>query len=79
MTLCDKILLVDSLIKENPDVTIKDYLETVSEITGIKETSMWIIPSESFHSIPEIPAVKEREYKRHYKSKYVSPAKLHCR
>jgi len=38
VTLCEKISLVDSLIRENPDVTINDYLETVQEIEKISES-----------------------------------------
>jgi len=75
MTLCKKISLIDSLIKENPDTTIKDYLDTMSEIEGISYSTKWIIRKSNFDSIPDI-APRERGYNRHYESKYVSPAKL---
>ena len=38
MTLCEKIKLIDELIREDPDHTIKDYLELVDELMGIQKT-----------------------------------------
>lgn len=35
MTLDDKIALIDAMIKENPDYTIKDYLELMKDINAI--------------------------------------------
>ena len=39
MTLKKKELLIDDLIKEDPDSTIKDYLETIAEIEKIIKTN----------------------------------------
>jgi hypothetical protein len=38
MTLTDYIKIVDSLIKENPDSTIKDYLELKTELELIEKS-----------------------------------------
>lgn len=35
MTLADKTKLINDLIRENPDATIKDFLECMVELTGI--------------------------------------------
>lgn len=35
MSLQELVKLVDDLINENPDYTIKDFIETVNEINGI--------------------------------------------
>lgn len=35
MNLQELVKLVDDLINENPDYTIKDFIETVNEINGI--------------------------------------------
>lgn len=72
MNLCEKISLIDSLIKENPDTTIRDYLDTVSEITGISESV--VIPK----VVKEI--VVNKIVKRKYllfEAKYVTPSKIH--
>lgn len=36
MTLCERIKLIDEMIRENPDVTIKDYLQLKRDLEGIK-------------------------------------------
>ena len=38
MTLATRIQLIDDMVKENPDVTIKDYVELVREINRIKSS-----------------------------------------
>lgn len=38
MTLIEEQKLIDDMIKENPDTTIKDFLELKSEITGIEKS-----------------------------------------
>jgi hypothetical protein len=47
MTLEDRIKLVNDLVRENPDVTIKEYLEAVGEIDveveGIAAASISVI------------------------------------
>lgn len=42
MTLEDQTKLIEDLIKENPDSTIKDFLELVNEIDGISETARMV-------------------------------------
>lgn len=37
MTLCDQIKLVDDLIKEDRDTTIRDYLEVLKDIAKVEE------------------------------------------
>jgi hypothetical protein len=37
MTLEDKIRLIDELIEEYPDVTIREYVDALKEITDIEE------------------------------------------
>lgn len=72
MTLNERISLIDSLIKENPDTTIKDYLETLSEITGISQ-AMFLIPKKK-----EVELVlKEEKHRKVFQAKYVTPAKIH--
>lgn len=39
MKLSDRIQLIDDMIRENPDYTIKDYLELVKELEGIKKSA----------------------------------------
>lgn len=39
MNLSEKIELINDLIKENPDNTIKDFLEIILEIEGIESES----------------------------------------
>lgn len=36
MELADKIKLIDDLIREDPEHTIRDYLEYLNEIEGIE-------------------------------------------
>jgi hypothetical protein len=36
MTLADRIKLVDDMVRENPDVTIKEYLELVKEFDEVR-------------------------------------------
>ena len=38
MTLSDQITFIDDLIRENPDITIREYLEAVQEIDSIEKT-----------------------------------------
>lgn len=76
MTLCEQISLIDSLIKENPDTTIKDYLETVNEINGIKDAVLWTIPFKEYHSLPDISPVKKIR-QQHLQDKYLHAAKVH--
>lgn len=40
MTLEDQTKLINDLIKENPDSTIKDFLELVMEVDKITEMAM---------------------------------------
>lgn len=39
LTLTEKEKLIADLIKENRDVTIKDYLETIKEIEEIQQNT----------------------------------------
>lgn len=38
MTLDQQVELVNSIVKKDPDFTIKDYLELLTEIDGIEAT-----------------------------------------
>lgn len=41
MTLCEKIRLIDDMVRENPDATIKDYMELMGDLNKIERaTSM---------------------------------------
>lgn len=42
MTLAEKIKLIDDMIEENPEVTIRDYIELVKEIKGIQSRSIFL-------------------------------------
>lgn len=44
MTLAERIKLIDQMIRENPDYTIKDYLELVKDIEVIEEARDTVIP-----------------------------------
>lgn len=44
MTLCERIKLIDDMIRENPNVTIKDYLELVGEIREIENVNHIELP-----------------------------------
>jgi hypothetical protein len=37
MTLSARIKLINDMVRENPDTTIKDYLELVRDLEGISE------------------------------------------
>lgn len=41
MTLAERIKLVDDMVKENRDVTIKDYLELVKELQRIRSSRIF--------------------------------------
>lgn len=43
MTLEAKNKLINDLIRENPDSTIKDYLEVIKELESIEETDTVIV------------------------------------
>jgi hypothetical protein len=46
MTLSARIKLIDDMVRENPDATIKDYLELVRELDTISisnETQLYLI------------------------------------
>jgi hypothetical protein len=75
VTLCEKISLIDGLIRENPDTSINDYLETVKEIEGIRESAMVIIPKPVLNS--ETYNLKMRKTRNGFEAKYVTTAKLH--
>lgn len=74
MTLCEKISLVNNLIKENPEVTIKEYLDTVQEIEGIRHSTFFIVRQSNF---PVIHVESNDKKKKYYPSKYETPAKIH--
>lgn len=40
MTLCERIKLVDDMIRENPDSTIKDYMELMGELVKIERATI---------------------------------------
>jgi hypothetical protein len=40
MTLADRVKLIDDMVRENRDVTIKDYLELVKDLEAINEQSV---------------------------------------
>ncbi len=46
MTLSERIQLIDSMIRENPDFTIRDYLDLVKDIESIKAAATYtpVIP-----------------------------------
>lgn len=43
MTLADRIKLIDDMIRENPDVTIKDYIELVGEVRKIASAPIEVV------------------------------------
>ena len=38
MTLTEQISLIDSMIRENPDYTIRDYLSIMAEIQSVSDS-----------------------------------------
>lgn len=40
MTLADRIKLIDDMVRENQDVTIRDYIELVGEVRKIESVSI---------------------------------------
>lgn len=48
MTLEEKVSLIDAMIKENPDYTIRDYLELVKDIDRISIKTQAIEARELF-------------------------------
>lgn len=53
LTQTEKVQLADDLIKENPNTTIKDYLDTLQEIETIMHAQQKIIPNENrLHRTP---------------------------
>jgi hypothetical protein len=48
MTLDERVALIDAMIKENPDYTIKDYMELVKDIDTIEIKTRAIEATELF-------------------------------
>lgn len=38
MTLDEQISLIDQMIRENPDYTIRDYLDLMAELTAVSDS-----------------------------------------
>lgn len=77
MTLADRIKLVNDMVRENPDVTIKDYLELVNDVTRIEHAA-----EETPIIIPEVKEPEPEEEIRAKKinrmvSKYLQTYKAH--
>lgn len=51
MTLQDKISLIDQMIRENPDYTIRDYLDLMKELDRISATHKFPAPKFYHHTI----------------------------
>lgn len=66
MTLQRKIELVDVLITENPDATIKDYLELIGELPYLDEATD--VPE----IVPTVPKLRNEKVIR----KYYQPARI---
>jgi hypothetical protein len=50
MTLAEQISLIDEMIRENPDYTIRDFLDLMADIQSVAssmEIKSWPIPSEN--------------------------------
>jgi phosphopantetheine adenylyltransferase len=39
MTLCERIKLIDDMVKENPNATIKEYMELIGDIGKIEDAN----------------------------------------
>lgn len=55
MTLCERTKLIDDMIRENPDATIKDYFELMGEVNKIERATL---------IKPPIAVLKEKEKER---------------
>ena len=60
MTRPDQIRLVDELIRENPDYTIRDYLDCVAEVDGITAPA----PMPAVRAANRKPVVVEEKKRR---------------
>lgn len=67
MTLADRIKLIDDMIREDPQYTIRDYLDMVAEIEQIKIEDMG-----SRKGIPNVPEDKRLTIIRLAKTKSVA-------
>jgi hypothetical protein len=39
MTLCERIKLIDDMVRENPNATIKEYMELIGDIGKIEDAN----------------------------------------
>jgi hypothetical protein len=67
MTLGDRTILIDRMIRENPDATIKEYLELVKEFDQINETNGTIETALMKHRIRDIPITINRQAMERYR------------
>jgi len=63
MTHEEKISLIDAMVKENPDYTIKDYLELVKDIDRISIKTQAIEENEIILSAHRAFEFSHRQYK----------------
>jgi hypothetical protein len=71
MTLTARIKLINDMIQENPDTTIKEYLELVKDMKGIRKAANQIIVPVIVKPFPP----KKRSVKRE-SGKYLQTYKL---
>jgi hypothetical protein len=71
MTLTARIKLINDMVRENPDTTIRDYLELVKEMKGIRKAANQVIVPVIVNPLPP----KKRSVKRE-SGKYLQTYKL---
>lgn len=78
MNLAEQIALVEQIVKKDPDCTIKEYLEMIREIDGIKiATALEITRESRMNDFPVEPEQVGRPTKfKRYEPKYLRTYKL---
>lgn len=66
MTLSARIQLIDDMIRENPDYTVRDYLEMVGEIERIQPEDRPVVEEVRVADVvePEAPESKTGKFTR---------------
>lgn len=79
MTLAERIKLMDDMIRENPDVTIKDYMDLCKELVEIKATNVpepLIILKQVEQELMEPEKKKRRPWGSRMDKKYLTTYKI---
>jgi hypothetical protein len=74
MTLADRIKIIDGMILENPDATIKDYIELVKDVEAIEDSVIAVPVIQAKEVERETPECKRRKI---VLTKYLKTYKAH--